>query len=122
MEMSRGKILALIGVGLYVLQVLSSRSDASGDSLAPDTLILFSGTASVIYVVIAAIVLWRIGHKGVALALPITSLATGLAVFLTPNPSTLNIVLNAIRAIAFVAYFYAIWLMFVSDGKRIVVR
>lgn len=116
--MSRGKILALIGVGLYVLRVLSSWSDANGNSLAPDTLVLFSGTASFIYLVIAAVVIWKIGHKGIALALPITSLATGAALFLTPNPSSLNIVLNAIRVVAFVTYFYAAYIIFVSDGKR----
>lgn len=78
----------------------------------------FSGTASLVYLAIAAVVLWRLGHKFIALALPITSLATGTTIFMTQNPSELNIVFNAIRVISFVTYFYATWLLYVSDGKR----
>ncbi|MGH6872923.1 MAG: hypothetical protein ACREHE_15595 [Rhizomicrobium sp.] len=117
--MNRGKILALIGIGLYALQVWSSRTDANGNSLTPDTLVLISGTASFIYVVIAGVVLWKIGHKRIAWALPVTFIASGAAVFLTPNPSALNLALNAIRVVAFGAYIYAVYLLFVSDGKRL---
>jgi hypothetical protein len=120
--MSRSKILALIGVGLYVLQVLSSGTDANENSVVPIALVLFSGSASLLYLAIAAVVLWKIGHKLIALALPITSLATGMTIFMTPNPSNLNIVFNALRVISFVAYFYAAWLIFVSDAKRMATR
>ena len=117
--MNRGKILALIGIGLYALQVWSTRTDASGNSLAPDSLILISGTASFIYVVIASVVLWKTGHKRIAWVLPVTFIASGLAIFLTATPSALNLVLNAIRVAAFGAYIYAVYLLFVSDGKRL---
>lgn len=120
---NRGKILALIGVGLYVPWVISSAEDMNANSLASDTFILLSGNAIVIYLVIAAIVLWKIGHKGVALALPITFIGTAIAVsFLTPNRSTINIVPNALKIIWALTYFYAAWLMFVSDRRRIVTR
>ena len=107
---------------MYILQVLSSGSDTNGNSLTPDTIILFSGTASLVYVITAAVFLWEIGRKRVALVLPITFLATGAALFLTQNPSVLNVIINAVRVFAFVTYFYAVWLIFVSDSKRTVAR
>lgn len=116
--MTRRKILALIGVGLFILQILSTGTDADGNSVVPSAFIFFSGTASLVYLAIAAVVLWRLGHKFIALALPITSLATGTTIFMTQYPSELNIVFNAIRVISFVTYFYATWLLYVSDGKR----
>lgn len=120
--MSRRKILALIGLGLYILQVFSSGTDANGNSAVPTALILFSGTATLTYLAITAVVLWRNGHRVIALALPMTSLATGMAVFMTPNPSNLNIVFNAVRVASFVIYFYAAWLLFVSDGRSVATR
>jgi len=117
--MNRGKMLALVGIGLYALQVWSTRTDANGNTLAPDTLILISGTASFIYVVIAGVVLWKIGHKRIAWILPVTFIASGAAIFLTATPSALNLVLNAIRVVAFASYIYAVYLLFVSDGKRL---
>ncbi len=118
--MSTGKALALVGAGLYVLQVFSSRTDMHGNALSPDALILFSGTASFIYVIIAAVALWRMGCGRIAWALPITSLASSAAVFLTANPSGLNLVINAIRVAAFLTYFFAVYLLFVSDKKQLV--
>ena len=120
--MSRRRILALIGIGLYVLQVLSSGTDASANSVVPVWLVMFSGTASLVYLAVAAVVLWKIGHKAIALALPITSLATGMTIFMTPNPSNLNIAFSAIKAVSFVTYVYAAWLILRSEGNQTVMH
>lgn len=117
-KLSGGRILALVGIGLYGLQVYSSGTDANGNSVVPPALILLSGTATLVYLATAAVVLWRIDHKRVAVVLPLAFLATGVTIFMTPNPSSMNIIFNAIKTIEFVTYFYAVWLIFVCHGKR----
>jgi hypothetical protein len=113
-----GKLLAFVGVGLYILQVVASGTDAKGTTLAPDALILFAGTASLVYVIVAAVKLWKTGPKRTALALPITHLASSASIFLTANPSNLNLLINAIRVLATVTYFYAAYVLYTSENKR----
>jgi hypothetical protein len=48
--MMSNRNLGIIGVGLYVLQVLSSATDAAGNQKMPDTIVLVSGTENLIYV------------------------------------------------------------------------
>jgi hypothetical protein len=115
--MGSGKTLAFVGIALYVLQVFASRTDASGNALSSDTLILFSGTASVVYVIVAGIALWKMGCRRIAWLLPITSVASSTAIFLTTAPSGLNLVINAVRVAAFLTYIYAVYLLYTSNRR-----
>ena len=73
--MIRGKTLAIVAVGLYVLQLFSTATDLSGNLKAPIAILLFSMIADLIYYVVAAAVLWKVGHRFVAVLLPVTLLA-----------------------------------------------
>ena len=113
--MTHGRALALIGIGLYFLRVLTSATDAHGNSLVPEALVLVSGTASLIYVIVAGVALWKRVKRIIAWALPATFLLTSFTMFLSPNPSSINLLLNAIRLSAMLTYFYAIYVLFTQD-------
>ena len=56
----KSKILALFGIGSYILSVLSSVTDLDDNSVAPIALILISGIATLVFYFLATIRLWKI--------------------------------------------------------------
>lgn len=113
------KILAIVGIVSYVLEVIVSAQDDQGNSKAPDAAILVSGTANLIFVVVAAVVLWRNGARRTALALPIVTLvSTGASLFLTPTISSVNLIVNALQISASLLYIYTLYLLFTFKQER----
>jgi len=116
--MMADRTLAFVGIGLYALQVLTSVSDAKGNSQAPEMLILFSGTASLIYVAIVSVRFWKNGAQLSALALSALTLASMVAfLFQTESNSNANLIVNGLKVAAFLTYVYAMFLLFEFDRR-----
>lgn len=113
----KNKTLAYIGIGLYVLQVLSSASDDSGNSVAPTFLILLAGVGTLSFVVVAAKRLWTDAKYTALILVASTLVSAGSAVLLTPESSSINLVVNALKVVAFLSYFYVVFLLFAMSKK-----
>jgi len=55
----KNKILAIFGIVTYILSVLSSAEDLEGNSVTPVFLIGISGVATIVFVVMATVRLWK---------------------------------------------------------------
>lgn len=111
--------LAFLGIGLYVLQVLTSATDDKGSTQTPDILILLSGVAGIIFVTIVSVRLWRGGTKIEAIILPLITFASEASLYIqTPNPSNTNLIVSGLKVGAFLAYFYAILLLFAFNRQQ----
>ena len=112
------RALAYVGIGLFVLKVLLSATDPSGNAKVPEAFVLISEIASVIYIIVVSMRLWKRGTKVEAIALPaITFAAMAVPFMQTANPSGVNIIASGLLLAAFLAYFYAIFLLFAFSRK-----
>jgi hypothetical protein len=113
------RTLAIIGVGLYILGVLTSVTDAKDNPEAPAALIMFWGVAKIIFVILAGYALWKVGEKWLAIALPVLSLLElATADLTTAQNSAINLGVNTIKMLALVIYFYALYRLFTSNRER----
>jgi hypothetical protein len=55
----KNKTLAIFGIGAYILSVLSSAENLEGAFVAPVALVVVSGIATLIFIVLATIRLWQ---------------------------------------------------------------
>lgn len=55
----KNKTIAIIGIGSYLLSVISSATDLQGNFVSPILLIAISGIATIVFVVMATIRLWK---------------------------------------------------------------
>ena len=111
------KTLAFIGIGLYVLQVLSSASDVNGNPQAPAFLILLAGTGTLVFMVIVSKRLWT-SAKYITLVFLISGILSAFAPFLlTAEPSGTNVLVNAVKVVSFLVYFYVVFLLFAMSKK-----
>jgi hypothetical protein len=65
--MMSNRNLGIIGVGLYVLQVLSSATDAAGNQKMPDTIVFGVWNRKFNLRLVAAFALWKLGARFIAL-------------------------------------------------------
>ena len=72
----KNKALAIFGIGTYILSVLSSAENLEGTSIAPTLLIAISGIATLAFIILATIRLWK-EAKGLA----ITYIVSGFILF-----------------------------------------
>ena len=108
----KNKTLSLIGVGAFLLQVFASASNSSGENIAPTYVLVISVMASLFFLVFASLRLWGIEKKTILFFI-ITQLLTFAAPFLlTAENSSTNLVLNVIKILAFLAYFYVVFLLY----------
>ena len=116
----KNKILAIFGIVTYILSVLSSATDLEGNSVAPTALIVISGIATIIFIVMATIRLWKEAKN---LSIILASSALILFIFtviqtltLPSYGSTIIILLNIVKIVNFIAFVWAIIKLFKSKN------
>jgi len=112
----KSKILAIFGIGTYILSVLSSATNLKGNPVAPIALMVMSGIATAVFIVLATIHLWK-EAKNVSIIL--VSSAVLLLIFTViqslTSPSygsSIIILLNVVKIINFIAFVWAIIKLF----------
>ena len=66
------KTLSIFGIGTYILSVIASGTNPQGVSTMPVWVVIISGIATAVFIILATIRLWRIS-KFVSILLAITS-------------------------------------------------
>ena len=111
----KNKTLAILGVGSYVLSVLSSAEDLQGNPKSPIVLIVVSAIVTLIFYCLATVRLWKI-QRGVAIFLPASAIAhfilsVAQVATSTPNGSLLVILMNIGKVINLCAFIWAVCLL-----------
>lgn len=112
----KNKTLAIFGIGTYILSVLSSATDLEGNSIAPIALIAISGIATIVFIVMATVRLWKEAKN---LSIMLVSSALILFILIVIQEFTLSsygnsiiILLNIVKVINLVAFVWAIIKLF----------
>src|SRR3990167_7058883 len=94
----KSKTLAILGIGVYILSVLSSAEDLAGNYTAPTTLIVVSAIAMLAFTIMAVVRLWK------------TQKVTAI-LFLASSLITLVYVSAPIKIINFILFIWVISLL-----------
>jgi tetratricopeptide (TPR) repeat protein len=112
----KNKTLAIIGIGTYILSVSSSAVDLEGNSIAPIALIAISGIATVVFIVMATIRLWKEAKNVSIILVSSAAILFILMVIQTlalPSYGSLIIILsNIARVMYFIAFAWTIIKLF----------
>lgn len=118
----KNKTLAIFGIGTYVLSVLSSATDLEGNSVVPIALIVISGIATAVFIIMAIIRLWK-EAKGVSITLAfsaailfILSVIQEVISFSYGNP--IIILLNITKVIYFITFVWVIVKLFKKEKNK----
>jgi len=112
----KNKTLAIFGIVAYILSVLSSAENLEGTSTVPTLLIAMSGIATLVFIILATIRLWK-EAKGLA----ITYVVSGFILFgltliqiLTSAPygSPIIILMNLAKVVNFISFILVIIKLF----------
>ena len=111
----KNKILAVFGIGTYVLSIIASASDLQGNPVMPVALIILSVIATAVFIVMATIWLWK-KAKNVSILLLFSSVILFILMviqqFVLPNESSIILLLNLVKIINFIAFIWAIITLF----------
>ena len=112
----KNKTLAIFGIVTYILSVIASAEDLEGNPKAPIALIAISGIAGIVFLIMATIRLWKKNAKSASMVLLFSSvilfvLTVIQEVTLPKYGSPIIILLNVTKVIRFLAFFYAIILL-----------
>lgn len=115
----KNKTLAIFGIGTYILSILASASDPEGNSVAPVALIVASGIATIIFIIMATIRLWKKAKK-VSVILIFSASILFLSqliqeVTLPSYGSSIIILTNIVRLIYFIVFVWAIIILFKNN-------
>jgi len=120
----KNKTIAIIGIGSYILSIITSAKDLEGNFVSPIILIATSGILTVIFTVAATVRLWKTArYVSIILASSaIILFVLGIIqeVTLPEYGSAIIILLNVTKIIHFLAFFYAIillWTMAKYENK-----
>jgi uncharacterized membrane protein YhaH (DUF805 family) len=112
----KGKTLAIFGIGTYVLSVLSSAEDLEGNSIVPVALIVISGIATIVFIIMATARLWKEARRLSIILISsafILFILTAIQEFtLSQYGSPIIILLNIVKIIYFIAFVWAIIKLF----------
>ena len=64
----KNKTIAIFGIGTYILSVITSATDLEGNFVMPIVLIVASGIATAVFIIMAIVCLWK-EAKGVSIML-----------------------------------------------------
>lgn len=110
------RTLAIFGIGTYILSVLSSATDLEGNPVVPIALIIISGMATAVFIIMAIIRLWK-EARGVSITLAfsavilfILSVIQGVISSSYGNP--IIILLNIVKVIYFIVFVWVIVKLF----------
>lgn len=110
------KILAILGIGAYILAVVTSATDLDGNLRFPPALILISGTLGLIFIVMATMRLWK-ESKGVSIFLLLSYIVLCILlviqeVVIPAYGSPLIILTNISKVMHLIAFVWAIMKLF----------
>lgn len=120
----KNKTIAIIGIGSYISSVITSATDLEGNFVYPIALIAISQIVKVIFTILATVRLWKTArYVSIILAssaIILFVLSVIQEVTLPKYGSPIIILLNVTKIIHFVAFFYAIillWTMAKYENK-----
>lgn len=107
--------LAIVGIGTYLFSVYSSATNADKKPAVADYIIIISGIISALFALFATVRLWKV-NKLASILFASTSILLFsfelLKVLFTPiYGSTLTITVNIVMIVAFVSFFYAVFVL-----------
>lgn len=106
----KNKTIVIIGIGSYILSILVSATDLEGNFIAPFFLIAISGIASLIFIVMATVRLWK---EAPFLSIILASSAIILFVLTAiSKEGSIVLLFNITKIINFIAYIWAIIKLF----------
>lgn len=117
----KSKAIAIFGIVAYLLSVYASATNAAGQSTAPVLIVLLSGVAAILFVILATLRLWQT-RRGLSLLLFVSSAAYLLlevivATQQTAYGSPVIVSLNIVTAIRFIAVIWAIFVLWKAPNK-----
>jgi hypothetical protein len=106
------RTLAIFGIGTYALSVLSSATNLEGNSVMPIALIIISGIATTIFIIMAIIRLWK-EARGVSITLAFSAVILFILSVIQEAISSsygnpIIILLNIAKVIYFIVFVWAI--------------
>ncbi|PKN68441.1 MAG: hypothetical protein CVU54_14725 [Deltaproteobacteria bacterium HGW-Deltaproteobacteria-12] len=112
----KNKTLAFFGIGTCILSVIASATDIEGNSVAPIALLVVSGIATTVFIVMAIIRLWK-EAKSATILLAFTTIIFFILSLIQGVASlsygrSLIIQLNITKVINFIAFFWVIIKLF----------
>lgn len=120
------KSLAIFGIATYILSVVSSATNQQGESTMPVAVVVISGIATTIFIIIATIRLWKVSKISSIL------LTTSSAIFLSLEimqinispayGSSLIIILNITKIISLLIFFWAVILLWRMGKQEVLVK
>jgi len=120
----KNKTIAIIGIGSYVSSVITSATDLEGNFVYPIALIAISQIVKIIFTILAMVRLWKtVRYVSIILAssaIILFVLSVIQEVTLPKYGSPIIILLNVTKIIHFLAFFYAIillWTMSKYENK-----
>jgi hypothetical protein len=117
----KNKTLAIIGIGSYILSVITSAEDLEGNFVSPIVLIAISVILTIIFIVAATVRLWK-GARYISIILASSAiilfiLSVTQGVISPSYGSPIIILLNVTKVINFIAFVWAIVKLFkMSDA------
>lgn len=108
----KNKTIAIIGIGSYILSVITSAEDLEGNLKFPIVLIAISGILTIIFIVAATVRLWK-GARYVSIilassALVLFTLSVVQGIASPSHGSPIIILLNITKVINFIAFIWAV--------------
>src|ERR1035437_5105908 len=120
----KNKTIALLGIGSYVVGVITSATDIEGAFVFPIGLIVGSGLITIMFTVLATVRLWQEArHVAIILASSAVILFILSVIQDVVSPSygsPIIILLNVTKVINFIAFVWAIVKLFKMTGALIV--
>jgi len=111
----KNKTIAILGIGSYILSVITSAEDLEGNFVSPIVLIALSGVLTIIFTVAATVRLWK-GARYVSIILASSAVilfVLGVIQEVTlPKGSSIIFLLNVTKVINFIAFVWAIIKLF----------
>lgn len=104
--------LAIFGIGTYILSVLSSAENLEGASIAPTSLITISGVATLVFIILATIRLWKEARSLVITYIVSEVIFFGFTItqilILAPYGSPVIVLMNFAKIVNFIAFILVI--------------
>jgi hypothetical protein len=119
----KNKILAIFGIGTYILSVLSSAINLEGTPVVPSSLIIISGIAIAVFVIMATIRLWKKAKKLSITFLSsagILFLLTTIQEFTLPSYGSSIIILTNIAKVVYIGAFIFVTVRLFKTKEEIV--
>ena len=115
----KGKTIAIIGVLSWILGIITSATDDSGNFVSPIFLIAISGIATFIFTLLAIIRLWK-SERYLSLALIFSTVTLAVLsaiqeITLPKYGSPIIILTNIIKVANFIIFVYAVCLLWAKS-------